>query len=365
MSQAIRTTDEIELAADLIQKLDSARANANSSVVNAAKDSEEARNNAKWISSLVKRLQSKSTIPDGEWEKLVLSESTEVSSADWDENAAPHSYHHHRLQHPHHDRLKQVHEEEILALSLRLEQSQHALERLQMTQDETQLALSRAQAKNAQLERQVEVLEDKLHQAPDTRKLETALENAKYRVEAAELDAQLALDLAKKNAEQREQFEGYLHDALEQMDHLQDGASKTVRFAESPTVVEVRREVPRALVLKGRCLLEQSKESSAEDGSMERRKKLRELLKLDLEPTIDHPVTPTASADPKTIKRIQESGKKLGLAGRYWTEPDVELDTLVRHYCTAIEVTVERQQKEIFELESLCSIYEKGVSDAK
>jgi hypothetical protein len=91
------------------------------------------------------------------------------------------------------------------------------------------------------------------------------------------------------------------------------------------------------------------------------------------------------------VALLKASGRRLGLSGRWWNEASTEqastprrraaagtaagtpessfsdrgntnhalaLETLTRHYCTSVEVLLDRKQKEIVELESLCALWE-------
>ena len=99
------------------------------------------------------------------------------------------------------------------------------------------------------------------------------------------------------------------------------------------------------------------------------------------------------------VKVLRDSGRRLQLGGRYWTTTsaamhapleEVHVDAMARHYCTAVEVSsanrmvcemqgacrscclktrrlrlqvlLERKQKEVVELESLCALWENGRS---
>jgi hypothetical protein len=97
------------------------------------------------------------------------------------------------------------------------------------------------------------------------------------------------------------------------------------------------------------------------------------------------------------VALLKASGRRLGLSGRWWNEVsaeqastprrraavaaagtlessasfsdrastnhDLALEALTRHYCTSVEVLLDRKQKEIVELESLCALWEDQEQD--
>ena len=98
------------------------------------------------------------------------------------------------------------------------------------------------------------------------------------------------------------------------------------------------------------------------------------------------------------VALLKASGRRLGLSGRWWNESsaepastprrraaagaaagtpessasfsdranashDLALEMLTRHYCTSVEVLLDRKQKEIVELESLCALWEEQEHD--
>jgi hypothetical protein len=76
------------------------------------------------------------------------------------------------------------------------------------------------------------------------------------------------------------------------------------------------------------------------------------------------------SADPASTPRRRAAGSAAGtpessasLSDRANTSHDWALETLTRHYCTSVEVLIDRKQKEIVELESLCALWEDQEHD--
>ena len=97
------------------------------------------------------------------------------------------------------ERLAQSHAEDVLSLSLELERMKQELENEQMAHDQTRSSLAEQKSKNKLLEGQVhKVLSDLETSREDhARKMDGAkdeLKRAQTRVDAAEEDAQLALD---------------------------------------------------------------------------------------------------------------------------------------------------------------------------
>lgn len=254
------------------------------------------------------------------------------------------------------ERLEQSHAEEVLSLSLELERTKQSYEREQTAHHQTKAALKEAKTKNSQLEAQVQKM---LHDMETLREdngrridgLQQELSQAQIRVEAAEEDAQLALDLAKGNAEDREQIETWLQRSLQEVQVLRDqlehvdvspdasipspskqssGAlnpssakNSVVRFADSPTylspeshAVETPKSQPaKSMVAAGRSLLRRAVAVSTPDGggddalhlvaltpekSAERRKKLRQRLQELGENDVEVP-TPISRAPPPSI----------------------------------------------------------------
>lgn len=301
-------------------------------------------------------------------------------------------------------RLAEAHAEDVLALSLELERTKNALEAEQTAHDETRSTLDQSKAKQERLEAQM----DKLLNDMETQReekgrqmdlLQEELERAKLRLQAADEDAQLALDLARSNSDSREQVEVWLYRALQEIEHLRsqfhtgefpsssssllkgqngDSSPKVVRFADTPSFFtnmsddETSASRPsRSLVAAGRQLLNRQLASpgsytnspsfSSPHHSAERRNYLRERLRsLDLSVDITSPSSvlthesalkavsvPICSEEinRRTSQTLLESGRRLNLSGRWWSanaeahREDIQLDLLAKHYCTAVEVS--------------------------
>lgn len=147
------------------------------------------------------------------------------------------------------ERLAQSHAEDVLSLSLELERASQALKSEQVAHEESKNSLAEERLKNAQLEEQIQKLLNDMETQRESNgrtvdSLEKELEQSKQRVSAAEEDAQLALELAKGNAESREQLETWLQRALMEVQVLREqvvpsvtamkrtGGKLSVRFAD-------------------------------------------------------------------------------------------------------------------------------------
>jgi hypothetical protein len=223
------------------------------------------------------------------------------------------------------------------------------------------------------------------------------------RVEAAEEDAALALDLAKQNATSCEEMEGWLNKAMSEIDMLRKhvaavtaeeearikarnsmSPSRSVRFADQAeceglehgaeaTVSPPSASRPsRALVAAGRQLLQRSFSPRSDSSphmvhlstkdAAERRNHLKNRLKsLDVAfnvPSSDPTVPESPSRSPhlgsaiealdvcrNTARILKESGRRLNLTGRWWSghsdtvSDEIHLETLARHYCASVEVS--------------------------
>jgi len=121
--------------------------------------------------------------------------------------------------------------EDLVALSLELDRTKQSLESEQMMHDETRSSLAQSKAKNAQLQAQIErLLNDMETQREDSGRrtdlLEQEVATYRMRVNAAEEDAQLALDIAKDNSTSREQVEDVLGQALQEIEDLRKEVSE-------------------------------------------------------------------------------------------------------------------------------------------
>lgn len=312
------------------------------------------------------------------------------------------------------DRIAQSHAEDVLALSMELERSKQAFQSEQRMHDDTKAALSTQRMKVTSLEEENQRLKQRLEQIQresdqKISELEHELARSKHMVQAAEEDAETALELAKESSEKRDEMELELQRVLEELRLLKEQpvetpSKRSVRFAEdssapsSPapdamvlaTPVQNNNTPSRSMVAAGRQLLRRSLAGTHNAEvialeltpvkSAERRRRLRERLvqledggsPLALLPETPQPRTPPSrnSKDPEdcrnTAKLLQESGRRLELAGHWWRKghavaaaPVHEIEAMTRQYCQSVEFKVERQQKEINELESLCGFLER------
>merc|ERR1711865_866679 len=248
---------------------------------------------------------------------------------------------------------------------------------------------------------------------------------SRLRLEAAEEDAQLALDLAKDSAEQRDQMEDCLKQKQKEIEFyeshqrqltISETSKQHVRFATAIDTSDQEKneeqasfEVPsRSIVAAGRQVLRRniltSSTSSAKDSiirldfaptkSVERLRRLNKQLNKSNEqtnhvqfssssPSYTPPISPSVNGKMlgggssaiipakleeeyhTAIKILQASGKRLNLDGYWWREQSktshnsFQIDIMIRQYCQSIEFKIDRQQKDINQLESLCHYLEK------
>ncbi|KAG7364611.1 hypothetical protein IV203_037813 [Nitzschia inconspicua] len=360
------------------------------------------------------------------------------------------------------ERIAQHHADDMLQLSLELERIKQELKSEQRMHQECKTALASMHAKTSSLEAQnhklLQDLETERRQSTQQlSQLQQEVTMGRLRLQAAEEDAQLALDLAKDSSDQRDQLEEQLQKALEEIHMLKANAAQAgatammnggnhleltvdtprrhVRFADSQedtrhdhnegktpesafgTPLSLSSPTPsRALVALGRQVLR--RQTTPEDmvihqfeltpaKSAERRMRLRQRL-TELDAVIEASASGTSSpyrgftptnsplrlltssasttndAENIAVKKkleeyyaafkiLQTSGKRLDMDG-YWFRDNtpnpgmgnnqalshpVQLDVMTRQYCQNVEFKLDRQKKEINELESLCGYLEK------
>ncbi|CAB9527993.1 expressed unknown protein [Seminavis robusta] len=119
------------------------------------------------------------------------------------------------------------HVEDSLSLSLELERAKQALEGERMAHDETKNILAEERSKKnlvlqklQRLESNMETQRETIGRSEDA--LEEELERTRFRMEAAEEDAQLALDFAKESQEGREKCEEMLEEAMAEIQSLRE-----------------------------------------------------------------------------------------------------------------------------------------------
>jgi hypothetical protein len=390
-------------AADLIRSIDNAFAEINSLSVDAAREAEEARSNARIASELARRYRAGSSLRDGEGgafsfhpgsspyylDSLVANGSDlyghnnangRIPDSDTDslrkrKNGSAAA-----------DRLAKSHAEDVLSLSLELERVKRSLEAEEMAHDVTKSAMAQTKARNTQLETQIEkLLNDMETQREGNGRtvddMEHELDRARMRVDLAEEDAELALDLAKTNAESREQLEEWLGKALEELEVLrehggapiasgisrEEGSAQStkpkhaVHFADSPSFFSEpsptnsatgspANRPARSMVSAGRKILQRSLGAGSDEDpgqnsvsvspskSAERRRRLRDRLKTSDEQNknpkpsfLDHaglatdqngqvPPKKTTDACRNAARILKQSGERLSLSGRWWGE---------------------------------------------
>lgn len=450
-------------AADLIRTLDSSCSEMNLFALQGARDAEEAKKNARAAAELAQRFRSRSSFPKGSGVVAdLLNGTSSVSSSVGDHNflqasSSSLSINLHGANHPQNPvppppppnsvppppppppasphnqgtRPPPVRQQgsgrkrknnntvgkskasspsaerrakDALSVSLELERTKQKYESEQMSHDETKSALKLAKSNNTQLTAQIEHLLNDMETQREKygRKidlLEQELERSRKRVELAEEDAQLALELAQGNAEKRDQLEVWLQRSLKEVKELREReqqicigkptpSKRIVRFADesstailSPStenkVIEVPPSTPssrpsQSLVSAGRKLLQRSLVDTNADlvpnsvdrtpeMSADRRRRLRNRLhSLSVDVEIRSPSSvassPSLGASDEaleicrnTAKILKASGKRLNLSGRWWDSDgrqskrvgldDIHLEALAKHYCTSVEVS--------------------------
>jgi hypothetical protein len=146
------------------------------------------------------------------------------------------------------ERIAQHHAEDVLQLSLELERTKQELKSEQRIHQECKTALASMKSKTTSLEERnqklLEMLEKERQQSrQQVSLLEQEMNTGRLRLQAAEEDAQLALDLAKDSAEQRDQLEEELRKALAEIrllktagnnDVIMNGGSSMPFMSETP-----------------------------------------------------------------------------------------------------------------------------------
>jgi hypothetical protein len=365
-------------AADLIRTLDSAFEEMSSLSVSAAKDAEDARKNARAASEMARRYTARS-FPS----KTVILPPAARPETRNDHSSPNRKRKNQRPPSSGADRLAQSHAEDVLAVSLELERTKQDLEHERQEHDQTRMGYTEHRAKNAQLESQMDKLLADMERQREAHgrsvdSMERDLDRAKVHVEAAEEDAQAALDLATESAESKQQLESWLERALEEVTLLREqlenvgvpagsvmpttptrnnNKKNSVRFAATPTVVMVPNRdgtmivatppppppppppsPSRSMVVAGRNLLAASRSPESKmhavtltpQKSAERRQRLRDRLKsLDEDVLVPTPQkTPRSGVDMGLSQKAMDtchsvanilrvSARKLKFPGRW------------------------------------------------
>ncbi|KAL3931302.1 MAG: hypothetical protein SGBAC_011372 [Bacillariaceae sp.] len=327
------------------------------------------------------------------------------------------------------ERIAQSHADDVLTLSIELERAKQALKSEQRMHHQSKTALETMRSKNRELEQQKgslqKTVDTELKEGIQNRQqLEHQLKQSNLRLQAAEEDAQLALDLAKDSAERRDEMEVALQNSLHELQRLKSSSKspspskRLVRFSDEATpppppppprpsvdtAVAVsaphRSLTPRSMVAAGRQLLmkhtspsNNNNNNNTNDGvvmmeftpakSAEKRRRFRERLEQMEEHEMPSPrrlpSTPKPPPPPPSVakewlapmvKLLKESGERLNLGGQWWRSDDlnvstvtsedeeIHLEAMTRQYCQSVEFKIERQHKDINELESLCGFLE-------
>ncbi len=267
-------------AADIIRTIDSAYAKMSTNVFSAARDAEEARENARVASAVVRRYASESRTPptpappSPPLRSPIIHPTSQQHNkhppptvlfgtknrppppppppriqpnkipinADYMEGQGSISYENLSIDkrlnessaprtpigsYTPTERLSNANAEEMLALSLELERTKQMLEHEKTIHEDTKAALEHSEEKNGKLQNEIDKLLDELETQRQNHglaveSLERDLEKSRRRVRAAEEDAELALDLAKGNSESREQLEAWLQRALYEIETLRE-----------------------------------------------------------------------------------------------------------------------------------------------
>jgi len=140
------------------------------------------------------------------------------------------------------ERIAQHHADDVLQLTLELERIRQALKSEQRLHEACRSSLASTKSKKAKLESIHQKLSDNydIEQKQSSRQichLEQELEVSRLRLQAAEEDAQLALDLAKDSAEQRDRIEENLLKSQEDI--------KTLREQQDMNLLSLNAESPK------------------------------------------------------------------------------------------------------------------------
>ena len=250
-------SENLEAAAALIQTLDASYARANAENATTALDADEARSAARTAAEIVRRYTTRShpraitsglSSFGGTSRSPMMAATSASPSAHYfahptsaenrsfsnnnnnnsnsNNNTPTRPRHYPKTPASAADRIAQSNAEDTLHMSLELERTKQALEAAQMAHDDTKNILAEERSKNSHLQRKLHTIEGTLeHQVFRGRSgeaLEAALEQATLRMEAAEEDAQLALDFAKESEENRDQMEVMLEQALSEIQSLRE-----------------------------------------------------------------------------------------------------------------------------------------------
>eukprot|EP00977_Amphora_coffeiformis_P002739 scaffold521_cov167-Amphora_coffeaeformis.AAC.30 len=416
-----KSTDLETQAAELLRTVDFAASELNQTALDAAREQEEARQNARLAAAMIRRYSTRPTAHSRQQQQqsspISISKSTSASSS----SPSP---------------PRMTAQGKLLSMGLELERCQRDLAEEKEAHQATQEALQTVKTQAKQYAAEVQ---DLLHQQETLREemgrrndeLQRELNTNKQRLEAAEQDANLALELATNNNAAREEMEVWYQQCLERNQVLElameehnrsllqnhahhdttlpalrnDENSTPPETSNNTTTMVLPKKSANAMVASGRRLLDdfrgKNKAQQTTDPkaiaerSHERRRQLTDRLKLmDTTTTATTSVStstalvvPTQASDTfaRISKLLKESGRRLSLPGRWWKkkadttnethEPVSPEDTenLTKHFCQAVEVSYEKEGDDCncssildhASIISLCTIFRRAWSNGK
>ena len=156
-------------------------------------------------------------------------------------------------------RLARSNAEDVLAISLELETAREQVDKERSGHQQAKAELAKVREANQELEEKIQRLNNQreelaMSHGTEVDGLRIELNRARHRVTAAEEDANLALDIAKGSAESREQLEGWLQRALDEIEILREQLANAtavgpgggqVILIGSPTSTPNQKHTPR------------------------------------------------------------------------------------------------------------------------
>lgn len=370
------TADLEAEAAEILRSVGAREAALNQTAFDAAREGEQARQNARKAAELARRFAT---------QKLARGVGGGGSSSSSPTHAANNTYSttsSAMSSSPSPPRLST--QAKLLNLSLELERCQRALAEEKSEHKATQQALAEAEATATKRQAELEALLHDLETAREefgrkNDELQRELDLTKQRLEAADQDASLALELAQSNATAREEMEAWYQQCLDRNTELQGALEQQQQLQLQNGGHETNQIVPQvandenasreklspaksgdSMVASGRELLKSFRNggrqmvlspTKAAKRTHERRRQLTERLKA-IEPAnmVENPRS-EASINSRISKLLQESGRRLSLPGRWWKKLPASTDSttgvvssedtesLTQHYCQAVEVS--------------------------
>lgn len=156
-------------------------------------------------------------------------------------------------------RLARSNAEDVLAISLELETAREQVDKERSGHQQAKAELAKAREANQELQEEIQKLNNQrkeleMSHSTEVDGIRIELNRARHRVTAAEEDANLALDIAKGSAESREQLEGWLQRALDEIEILREQLANAtavgpgggqVILIGSPTSTPNQKHTPR------------------------------------------------------------------------------------------------------------------------